>query len=124
MRSFLVLALVGSLGFLAGCSSSGSGGTPVGVATSITLSPSNASVNAGQSVNIVATLINDSSGKGVSWTLSGAGTLSNETHHRGDLYRPEPGDQHLAPSCRSGFHSQSFCDRLDANRNLARWHNS
>jgi hypothetical protein len=90
VRSFLVLALVGSLGFLAGCSSSGSGGTPVGVATSITLSPSNASVNAGQSVNIVATLINDSSGKGVSWTLSGAGTLSNQTTTGATYTAPNP----------------------------------
>jgi hypothetical protein len=73
---FLVLVLVGTLGFLAGC---GGSGTPVGVVTSITISPSSASVNAGQSVNIVATLVNDSSAKGVSWTLSGVGTLSNQT---------------------------------------------
>ncbi|HXM61240.1 MAG TPA: DUF3443 family protein [Terriglobales bacterium] len=76
MRSFLVLILVGTLGFLAGC---GSSGTPVGVVTSITLTPSSASVDAGQSVNITASVANDSSGKGVSWSLTGAGTLSSQT---------------------------------------------
>ncbi len=76
MRSFLVLTLVGTLGFLAGC---GSSGTPVGVVTSITITPSSASLDAGQSVNITASVANDSSGKGVSWSLTGAGTLSNQT---------------------------------------------
>lgn len=76
MRSFLVLTLIGTLGFLVGC---GSSGTPVGVVTSVTLTPSSASVDAGQTVNITASVANDSSGKGVSWSLTGAGTLSNQT---------------------------------------------
>ena len=76
MRSFLVLALVGSLGFLAGC---GSSGTPAGIAITISLSPSSASVNAGGVVNIVATVANDSSNAGVSWSLSGVGALSAQT---------------------------------------------
>ena len=76
MRSFLVLALVGSLGFLAGC---GSSGTPAGIAITITLSPSSATVNANGVVNVVATVANDSTNAGVSWTLSGVGTLSNQT---------------------------------------------
>jgi Protein of unknown function (DUF3443) len=76
VRSFLVLALVVSLGFLAGC---GSSGTPAGIAVAIALSPSSASVNANGVVNIVATVSNDSTGKGVSWTLSGVGTLSAQT---------------------------------------------
>jgi hypothetical protein len=76
VRSFLVLALVGSLGFLAGC---GSSGTPAGVAITISLSPSSATVNAKGVVNIVATVANDSSNAGVSWSLSGVGTLSNQT---------------------------------------------
>ncbi len=76
MRSFLVLALVGALGFLVGCSGSG---TPSGIALTIALSPSTASVNASGVVNIVASVANDSSGKGVSWTLSGVGTLSAQT---------------------------------------------
>jgi Protein of unknown function (DUF3443) len=76
VRSFLVVTLIGALGFLVGC---GSSGTPVGVVTSITLTPSSASLDAGQSVNITASVANDSSGKGVSWSLTGGGTLSNQT---------------------------------------------
>jgi hypothetical protein len=76
VRSFLVLVLVGTLGFLVGC---GSSGTPAGVAITITLSPSTASVNAGGVLNIVATVTNDSSNAGVSWSLSGLGKLSAQT---------------------------------------------
>jgi hypothetical protein len=76
VRSFLVLILVGTLGFLAGC---GNSGTPSGVAISVTLTPSSASLTASQSVNITASVANDSSGKGVSWTLTGVGALSNQT---------------------------------------------
>jgi hypothetical protein len=76
VRSFLVLVLVGSLGFLAGC---GSSGTPAGIAITISLSPTSATVNANGVVNVVATVANDSTNAGVSWTLSGVGTLSNQT---------------------------------------------
>ena len=76
MRSFLVLGLVGALGFLGGC---GSSGTPAGIAVTISLSPTSASVNAGGTVNIVATVANDSSGKGVSWSSTGVGKLSGIT---------------------------------------------
>ena len=73
MRSLLVVALVGTLGFLGGCG----GGTPAGVAITISLSPSgSATVTAGQTLNIVATV---SDNKGVNWTLSGVGSLSNQT---------------------------------------------
>jgi hypothetical protein len=76
VRSFLVLVLVGILGLLVGCSNNG---TPAGIAITISLSPSTASVNASGVVNVVATVTNDSSGKGVTWTLSGVGTLSAQT---------------------------------------------
>jgi hypothetical protein len=77
VRSFLVIILVGTLAFLVGC---GSSGTPSGITISVTLTPSSASLNAGQSVNITASVNNDSSGKGVSWALAPAfGTLSNQT---------------------------------------------
>ena len=76
MRSFLVLTLVGTLGLLVGC---GNNGTPAGITISITLTPSSASLNASQSVNITASVANDSSGKGVSWSLTGVGTLSSQT---------------------------------------------
>jgi hypothetical protein len=59
-----------------GCSNSG---TPTGVAISITLTPPTATVQANGVVNIVASVANDSSGKGVSWSLSGVGKLSAET---------------------------------------------
>jgi hypothetical protein len=76
VRSFLVLTLIGALGFLAGC---GSSGTPAGVVLSVILTPSSASVNASGVVNITASVPNDSSGKGVSWALTGVGTLSGQT---------------------------------------------
>ena len=76
MRSFLVLILVGALGFLAGC---GGSGTPSGLAVTITLTPSSATVNAKGVVNVVATVANDSTNAGVTWTLSGVGALSNQT---------------------------------------------
>ncbi len=76
MRSFLVLILVGTLGFLAGC---GGSGTPSGLAVTITLTPSSATVNAKGVVNVVATVANDSTNAGVTWTLSGVGALSNQT---------------------------------------------
>ena len=43
--------------------------TPIAV----TVSPSTASVQAAQQTNFVATVVNDSSNKGVTWTLSGSG---------------------------------------------------
>jgi hypothetical protein len=76
VRSFLVLTLIGALGFLVGC---GSSGTPAGVVLSVQLTPSSASVNASGVVNITASVANDSSGKGVSWALTGVGTLSGQT---------------------------------------------
>src|SRR5579864_3901238 len=76
VRSFLVLVVVGTLGFLVGC---GGNGTPAGIPVTVALTPSSASVNANGVVNIVATVSNDSSGKGVSWSLSGVGKLSAQT---------------------------------------------
>jgi hypothetical protein len=74
---FLVLLLVGTLGFLVGC---GGSGTPSGIPITITLTPSgSATVNPGQSLNIGATVANDSSNQGVSWSLTGVGTLTNKT---------------------------------------------
>jgi hypothetical protein len=70
VRSLLVVAVVGALGFLVGC---GGNGTPAGVPITISLSPASASVNAGQTVGITATVSNDPSNKGVTWTLAGVG---------------------------------------------------
>lgn len=65
---YFLIALV-----FAGCSSSSK---PV----SVSLSPGAAqTIDQGQSVSITATLTNDSASKGVTWSLSGSGTLANET---------------------------------------------
>ena len=56
----------------AGCSSS----PPI----SVSLSPSSAqAIDQGQTVGITATVINDTSSKGASWSLTGPGSLSNST---------------------------------------------
>lgn len=77
MRKFRVLLLVG-LGILvwvvvfAGCSGSNS--------LTVTLAPaSGQSLNPGQTSTITATVANDNTNGGVTWTLSGPGTLSGNT---------------------------------------------
>jgi hypothetical protein len=62
--------LVYSLAF-SGCSGSG--------AIAITLSTSETSLNPGQTATIIATLTNDRTDAGVTWTLTGPGTLSGNT---------------------------------------------
>src|ERR1700676_2671143 len=78
VRVFLAVVLVAGLVFLAAC---GGNSTPAGIPITITLSASLTSVNPGQSSTITATVANDSSNKGVSWSISpsGFGTLSNQT---------------------------------------------
>ena len=65
---FSFLALTTML-FVAGCS--GSSGP-----TSVSLSSSSTQTDQGQTIQIMATLTNDSSGQGVTWSLVGPGTLS------------------------------------------------
>jgi hypothetical protein len=61
----LICALV-----LSGCGASNG--------VSVSLTPSSAkAIDQGQTVNITATVTNDSKSQGVTWTLSGAGSLSN-----------------------------------------------
>ncbi len=58
---------------------------------SIALSPSGAqSVAAGQGVNLTATVSNDKLSKGVTWSLSGAGTLSAQTATSVTYTAPSP----------------------------------
>src|SRR6266566_2710905 len=83
----LLIAALGALA-LAGCGSGspagagptgdpGTGGTP---AIAARLSPSGAqAIDDGQIMNIAAILTNDSSGKGATWSMSGAGTLRRQT---------------------------------------------
>jgi hypothetical protein len=62
--------LVYSLAF-SGCSGSG--------AITVTLSTNETSLNPGQTATIIATLTNDRTDAGVTWTLTGPGTLSSNT---------------------------------------------
>jgi Putative Ig domain len=71
VSSLAVGILVWALVF-AGCSGSGT--------VSITLAPaSGQSLNPGQTTTITATVTNDTNSEGVTWTLSGPGTLSGNT---------------------------------------------
>jgi len=72
-RAFLILSLTALLG-IAGCSS---GTNPIVVAIS---SPTGAqTLDVGQSFNITASVTNDKLAKGATFSLTGAGTLSNQT---------------------------------------------
>lgn len=72
---YLVLFLVLMLIAMAGCSGSGSSSS-----ISVSLSPSSAQgIDQSQTLNVTATVINDTSGQGVSWVLTGPGSLSSST---------------------------------------------
>ncbi len=78
VRAFSAIVLVAGLVFLSACS--GNNGTPVGVQITITLAASAMSVAPGKSITITATVANDSSNKGVTWSITnGPGTLSGQT---------------------------------------------
>ena len=90
MKSFGFVCAVASLaGLLAlsGCSgsssssSSGSGGTGSSnpITVTITSPTSSPTIQAGQTVSITASVANDSSNKGVTWSVSGGGSLSGQT---------------------------------------------
>lgn len=76
-RLLAVLPLL--LGFVAfGCN--GGSSSSSNPAITITLEPSGAqTMDQGQTLTIVATVANDSSNKGVTWSLTGAGSLSSQT---------------------------------------------
>jgi hypothetical protein len=78
VRALSAIVLVAGLAFLGACSSSG---TPAGIPITITLSASLTSLNPGQSSTVTATVANDPSNKGVTWsfTPSGFGALSSQT---------------------------------------------
>ncbi len=84
-----ITAAVVGLMFLVGC---GGGGTPAGVPVTVTLSPSTAqSIDQGTIVNITATVANDSTNQGVTWSVSGAGSLSNQTSTSVTYHAPNSG---------------------------------
>lgn len=66
-----LLALVASL-VMSGCG--GSSAKP-----SVTVTPSTATVNATDTVSLAATVANDKNSGGVTWTVSGGGTVTNST---------------------------------------------
>jgi len=69
---FVAVALVATALWEAGCASPA---PPI----SVSLSPASAQMDMGQTVGISATLANDTLNKGVSWSLSGFGSLLNPT---------------------------------------------
>lgn len=73
-RSLFAISTLMLAGVLAGCG----GGTTFGVTVRLATSPSPA-VDQGQVVTVTATILNDNSGKGVTWSLSGLGSLTNQT---------------------------------------------
>ena len=68
---FFVLAMVGAMG---GCGSSSPPSPPISVSLSSSSAPA---IDQSQTVVITAIVTNDPSNKGVSWTLTGPGSLSN-----------------------------------------------
>lgn len=77
MRSLLVWVSLGLIALLVGCG----GGTPSGVGLlTVSLTPSTAqTIDQGATLPILATVSNDSTNSGVSWSLAGVGRLSNAT---------------------------------------------
>ncbi|MGB8064126.1 MAG: FG-GAP-like repeat-containing protein [Candidatus Sulfotelmatobacter sp.] len=72
VRHAVLPLVLGMAAFMGGCSNSGT--PPI----SVSLSPSTSqAIDQSQTVTILATVMNDSSNKGLSWTLTGPGSLSS-----------------------------------------------
>ena len=78
-RILLMATLIAGLAFLGGCG--GGSSTPSGVPISISLSATLTSLNPGQASTVTATVSNDSSNEGVTWSVSPSnfGALSGQT---------------------------------------------
>ncbi len=73
-----VFSVAAMAAVMAGCASSSSPSTPPAV--SVNLSPSSPqAIDQGQTVGITASVMNDTASKGVTWSLTGPGFLSNAT---------------------------------------------
>jgi hypothetical protein len=65
---------------LSGCGGGSTPPPPPPPVVSVSIAPSAAqTIDAGQTISFTATVTNDSSAKGVTWSLTGPGTLSNQT---------------------------------------------
>jgi hypothetical protein len=89
---FLSLSSVAALFLMQGCGSGG-GSTNQGQGLSassvaVSVSPSSASMDAGSSQTFKATVTGDSTDEGVSWAVTGGGTLTNETSSAVTLTAP------------------------------------
>ena len=79
LRTFSVISVVAGFAFLVGCGGS-NGTTPVGVATTVAVSPSAVqALGPGGTVSVTATVTTGASSTGVTWSLSGPGSLSSTT---------------------------------------------
>src|SRR5215472_6775353 len=74
-HALLSILAASALAPLMGC---GGGSTPLPISVSFSGTNSQ-TIGQGQSVSVTAIVANDSSGKGVSWILTGPGTLSKQT---------------------------------------------
>jgi hypothetical protein len=91
MRKSFLIILAGLL-FVCACGGGGKSTiTPPAIAVSVTPG-AQANIDQGQTLNFTAAVSNDSSGKGVSWTVSGTsctgngcGTFTNNNHNRSDV---------------------------------------
>ena len=83
MRVFAVLLCAAGLAFTVACGSNGSGSTPVGVPSqptaTVAVSTGGQSLLPGGSLQITATVTTSASNTGVTWSLSGPGSLSSTT---------------------------------------------
>ena len=113
MRKFRVFLLV-ALGILvwvvvfAGCSGSNS--------LTVTLAPaSGQSLNPGQTVTITATVANDNTNGGVTWTLSGPGHVEWKHENHSCLHSPDQSLSHLNRDhhCHIGGQQHHNRDRID-----------
>ena len=75
--AFVYFACIATI-FVAGCGG-GSSPTKNPISVAITSPASAPTIQQGQTVNITAAVTNDSANKGVTWSLSGQGTLSAQT---------------------------------------------
>jgi hypothetical protein len=76
------LTCCGAVLSFSGCSGGGGGGAPPPPPISVSITATTGIVGAGGTVGLTATVNNDTSGKGVTWSISpmtGAGMLANET---------------------------------------------